>query len=499
MLISPVLAKLRQDGGQGKRLSPKGLSAQVWPPMLQRSKVGCPMFAIAVILLALTALIALAWRGVSLVILAPALAVLAVLAAQGGPVLASYTQVFMQATGGFIIAYFPLFLLGAVFGKLTEATGAAHVMAEAIVRGLGPSRAVLAVVLSCAVLTYGGVSLFVVAFAVWPIAAALFHRADLPHVLIPAAIALGSFTFTMSALPGTPSIQNAIPGPWFGTSTFAAPGLGLVAAAIMAGFGMIWLSWRARRIGPGQAPVVPAVHGRSGTGPSLVLAVAPLVTVLGLNLLLTFVVFPRIDTSYLAQPAYGQTQLAALSGLWSIIAALTLASGLTVALNLRRLSERLSAVLDSGARDALLPIFNTASLVGFGAVIAGLDGFALLRDWVTGLSNDPVLSLAIGTSLLAGLTGSASGGMSIALGTLGAVWADMAAAEGVSPELMHRVTVLATGGLDALPHNGAVITLLGICGLTHRQAYGDIAMVAVVIPVVALCVVVGLGAIFGSF
>jgi len=150
------------------------------------------MSGILVIALALGALIYLAYRGLSLLLLTPALATLAVLASDGGPMLASYTQIFMQATGGFIVQFFPLFLLGAVFGKLMDASGAAQVLADGIIRGLGPGRAILSVILSCALMTYGGVSLFVVAFAVWPIAAHLFREADLPKRLIPATIALGA-------------------------------------------------------------------------------------------------------------------------------------------------------------------------------------------------------------------------------------------------------------------------------------------------------------------
>lgn len=189
------------------------------------------MTSIAGIVLALVLLMALAWRGVSVLLLAPLMALLAVLFSPDTPLLASYTQVFMKALGGFVVAFFPLFLLGAVFGKLMEDSGAARVIAHGIVRWLGSSRAVLAIVLACAVLTYGGVSLFVVAFAVYPIAAALFRQAALPKRLIPGTIALGAFTFTMTALPGTPAIQNAIPMPYFGTTPFAAPGLGLIGGA----------------------------------------------------------------------------------------------------------------------------------------------------------------------------------------------------------------------------------------------------------------------------
>lgn len=205
------------------------------------------MTGIAAIVIALLLLMYLAYRGLSLLILAPALAALVALVSVDTPLLASYTQVFMGSAGGFIIQYFPLFLLGAIFGKLMEDSGSAEVLAGAIVERLGESRAILAVVLSCAVMTYGGVSLFVVAFAVFPIAAALFRKANLPKRLIPGTIALGAFTFTMTALPGTPAIQNAIPMPFFGTSPFAAPGLGIMTGLVMLGLGQAWLTYRARQ------------------------------------------------------------------------------------------------------------------------------------------------------------------------------------------------------------------------------------------------------------
>jgi H+/gluconate symporter-like permease len=160
----------------------------------------------------------------------------------------------------------------------------------------------------------------------------------------------------------------------------------------------------------------------------------------------------------------------------------------------------LKSVLEDGAGASVMPLMNTASQVGFGAVIASLAGFTLIRDAVLGIAPDnPLVSMSIAVNILAGITGSASGGMSIALQTLGATWLEMGRAAGIAPDLLHRVTAIATGGLDALPHNGAVITLLGICGLTHRQSYLDIFVVAVAVPVLALALVVGLGTVFGSF
>ena len=480
------------------------------------------MYGILVVVAALGGLIYLAYRGVTLLILAPGLAMLAVLASLERPLLASYTQIFMVAAGDFIVQYFPVFLLGAIFGKLMEDSGSAEVLANATIRKLGSERAILAVVLSCAAMTYGGVSLFVVAFAVFPIAAAVFRRADLPKRLIPGTIALGAFTFTMTALPGTPAIQNAIPMPYFGTSPFAAPGLGILTALIMFALGQLWLERRARATSegygdhPDTAPLAAtalrdraaaegfdiaeiSAEARPAELPSLMLAAMPLATVIAVNLAFTTLVIPAMDTDYLAAPEYGSVTIDAVRGIWSIIVALVISILVMIAVNRSRL-PRLNTTLDAGAHASLLPIFNTASLVGFGSVIASLSAFALIRDSVVDIGGDnPLISVAVSVSLLAGMTGSASGGMSIALTTLGAVYLETAQAAGISPDLMHRVTAVATGGLDALPHNGAVITLLAICGLTHREAYFDIAVVAVVVPIIALIVLITLGTLLGSF
>jgi H+/gluconate symporter-like permease len=485
------------------------------------------MLSIAGIVVSLAALMVLAYRGLSVLLLAPLAALLAVLFSPGTPLLASYTQVFMPALGGFIVLYFPLFLLGAVFGKLMEASGAARSLAAAIVHRLGAQRAVLAIVAACALLTYGGVSLFVVAFAVYPIAAELFRAADVPKRLIPATIALGAFTFTMTALPGTPAIQNAIPMPYFGTTPFAAPGLGVIGGAVMLALGLLWLGRRARQAqaagegygvtdakagaspldraarehaqgeGYDVAELGPAREG--GDLPHFAVALAPIVLVVLVNYVLAEIVLPRADTAYLAQQMYGATRIEAVRGVWAIIVALAASIVLLIALAWRHLPG-LRDVLDAGATASVAPIFNTASQVGFGAVIASLAGFALIRDAVLGIApGNPLISLAIAVNVLAGITGSASGGMSIALQTLGSTYLEMAQAANIAPELLHRVTAIATGGLDALPHNGAVITLLAICGLTHRQSYLDILVVAVLAPLVSLVVVVALGTLFGSF
>ena len=459
------------------------------------------------IVLSLMLLMYLAYRGISVLILAPLLSLLAAVLSGGAPLLALYTQVFMPALGNYIIQFFPLFLLGAVFGKLMEVSGSARIIAEWIVARVGQGQAALAVVLACGVLTYGGVSLFVVAFAVYPIAASLFARAGNAKRFIPATIALGSFTFTMTALPGTPAIQNAIPAPFFGTDAFAAPGLGLIAAVIMFGGGIAWLNLRIRR-------AADAGHGYGAedeyvdapeieTNLSLravVVAMLPIVVVIVLNLILSRVVLPALDTSYLATDTYGYVTLDDVRGLWAIIASLFVANIVLVAINWRAYDGKLNATLTEGVNGSFLPIFYTASVVGYGTVIATLAAFGAISDAVTGIMPDtPLVSLAIAVNVLAGITGSASGGLSIALEALGDTYVQMARAVDLNPELLHRVAAIASGGFDCLPHNGAVITLLAITGLTHRESYPDLFVVAMLIPVAALIAVIAIGSMFGSF
>lgn len=439
------------------------------------------------IFLSLGLLMYLAYRGINVLILAPILACLATLFAGGLPILATYTQVFMPALGNYLIQFFPLFLLGAIFGKVMADTGSARTIAEWFIEKMGASQAIGAVVLACGVLTYGGVSLFVVAFAVYPIANALFRRSDTPKRLLPAALALGSFTFTMTAFPGTPAIQNAIPMPYFGTTPFAAPIFGTLAGLGMLILGTLWLNRRrAAANGRGEGY---GEHARTDADadtpdenpPSILVAVLPVLAVIVLNALFTYAIIPAMDTDYLSREQYGGASIDDVKGIWAIIASLVVAILLCTALNWQRFKDML-ATFNKGTMGSLLPVFNTASEVGYGAVIASLPAFAVVRDAVLGISPNPLISAAVATNVLAGITGSASGGMSIALETLGDTFMERAQSAGIDPEFMHRVVALSSGGFDALPHNGAVITLLAITGLTHKQSYSDIFVVAVLIP-----------------
>lgn len=476
------------------------------------------------ILLSLGLLMWLAYRGWSVLLVAPATALLAA-AISGQPLLAHWTQTFMGGAARFVAQWFPMFLLGGLFGRLMDDSGSITSIARFLTERLGTRRTILSVVIASAVVTYGGVSVFVAFFVLVPMGQEMFRAADIPRRLLPATIGLGAFTFTMSALPGSPSVNNAIPMPYFGTTTFAAPGLGIIASVIVLAFGLWWLrraEAAARRAGEGYGgppPPVPAVdetlreqataagaddpaevcHSkRAAAGPSFAVAVLPIGVVVVMNFLFSLVILPRLDFSYLGTEAWGGITFASVAGVWSVTLALAAASLTVVVANFRRLPS-VRESLDAGANSVVLPIMTIASLVGFGAVIAALPAFTGVRDAVLATPGGPLISLTVAMNTLAGLTGTASGGMTIALNALGDTYLRLAAEHGIDPALLHRLTTISAGTLDSLPHNGTVLLLLHVSGLTHRESYFDMVMTVIVSVIIALAAVLVLGSVFGSF
>jgi H+/gluconate symporter-like permease len=444
------------------------------------------------IVISLFLLMFMAYRGFSVIFFAPVFALLAAVL-QGLPIMPSYTELFMGKAVGFIKSFFPVFMLGAVFGKVMEDTLLAKGIAHAIITKLGPRHAILSVVLTGAILTYGGVNVFIVIFAVYGLAASVFKEANIPKRLLPGACTLGFFTFTMDAFPGTPQIQNIIPTTFYGTTTFAAPIAGLVGGTLIFICGMLYLEWRRRKAaekGEGYGDHTlnePIATADERILPKWYVAVLPLVFVLTLNYLMSRVV--TWDPAVLEQFTGMKLPLFAPSvknvmGIWALIIAVTGGIVLAVAIGYKNLPKKdgLQKAINVGAIGSLLAIMNTASEVGYGNVIAALPGFKTIATAVMGIhiGGTPLVSEAIGVTTLAGITGSASGGMAIALSLMAKDWLAWANSIGLSPEILHRVASMASGGMDSLPHNGAVITLLAVCGLTHRQSYIDIGAITLI-------------------
>jgi H+/gluconate symporter-like permease len=455
--------------------------------------------AFLIVLAALCFLMFAAYRGYSVILFAPIAALGAVLLTEPSLVAPMFTGLFMDKMVGFLKLYFPVFMLGAVFGKLIELSGFSKSIVAATIGLVGRSRAILSIVLVCALLTYGGVSLFVVVFAVYPFAAELFRASDIPKRLIPGTIALGAFTFTMDSLPGTPQIQNIIPTAFFGTNTWAAPWLGTIGGVFILIVGLSYLDWRRRKAaaageGYGGNLVNEPEPFDAARLPHPLIALLPLVLVGVCNKLFTDWI-PHLygETQSFLPSVVGSAkpvvqEVSKVAAIWAVEGALLVGILCVLVFAWRAVMGRLAAGSQAAVGGALLASMNTASEYGFGAVIAALPGFKLVADALHTIPN-PLVNEAVTVTALAGITGSASGGMSIALGAMADTFIHNANAAGIPMEVLHRVAAMASGGMDTLPHNGAVITLLAVTGLTHRQSYKDIFAITV-IKTLAVAVVI---------
>lgn len=453
--------------------------------------------SVLIALAALGLLMLAAYRGYSVILFAPIAALGAVLLTEPAAVGPAFTGLFMEKMVGFVKLYFPVFLLGAVFGKLIELSGFSRSIVAAAINLLGRRHAIPVIVLVCALLTYGGVSLFVVAFAVYPFAAELFRQSQIPKRLIPATVALGAFSFTMDALPGTPQIQNIIPTSFFGTNAWAAPWLGLIGSLFIIFVGLLYLERQRRKALARNEGYGTELQNEPETPdninlPNPFVAISPLILVGVLNLLFTrwipvwYGSTHQLDLPGLATPV--TTEISKITAIWAVEAALVSGILMVVIFGYRNIQGRLAEGSRTAVGGAILAAMNTASEYGFGAVIAALPGFLVLSNALAAIP-DPLLNEAISITTLAGITGSASGGMSIALAAMSDTFIAAANAANIPLEVIHRVASMASGGMDTLPHNGAVITLLAITGLSHRQAYGGIFAITIIKSLAVLFVI----------
>jgi H+/gluconate symporter-like permease len=426
------------------------------------------------IAIALLILVYGSYKGLSTLWVAPICAIIVAIGS-GQDGFGAYTQSFMEGFASFTQGYLPIFLLGAIFGKMMERTGAAHAVGNAIIKVVGKKRAILAVVLACAIMTYGGISLFVVMFVIYPIAAALFRDANVARQLFPGAFALGSYTFTMTGLPGSPQIQNLIPIKYFGTTPMAAPVLGCIASAILLALGMIWMTYRQRSfekqgIGWTENPNSDATDSGEAAFPKMntILAFLPLITVvIVLNVI-------GMDVIY------------------ALVAGILV--NMICTIKAVKIKDMLSTLSD-GAISSLEPTLLTASVVGFGTVVKLSPSFNVMADTILGIDTNPLIILVIAVNLLAGVCGSASGGMSIALTALGDKFIALSQSSGIPLSVFHRLTSLSSGGLDTLPFEGGVCTILKLSGCTHKESYIDVCMTSLVFPIVTAFISVALASI----
>ena len=452
------------------------------------------------VLLGLALLIVFALRGMNIFI-ASLLAASVVAITNGQAIAQALTVAYSGAMFRFAEMFFLLFLAGAVFGRVMGNSKAAMSLANALTRKLGVDRTLLVLVLASALLTYGGVNVFIVVFTMYPLGLGLLQQANLPKRLFAAAGCLGGGTFTMTAMPGSPSIHNNIPAGILKTSLSAGWGLGLIASGIMLLLGLAYLEYErkkaaARGEGFEPHPLDPLPKpGQNIDMPHWLPASVPLAVVV-----ITILAPQWIMHLLGPAPAEGES-VGAFEGLirfsqaqplfWTSIA---LALGTVVALVLfRKYRERAGMVLSHGAEDAALPLLNTAAVIGFGGVVKATPIFDAFESVIMDSGVNPILSMVVAVNIFAGLVGSASGGLGIFMETLAPHYLQL----GVTPQVLHRLSAIASGGLDSLPHSGAVITFLTVMRLSHKQAYKEIGVVTVVIPLIALAAVTAIAMMRG--
>lgn len=443
------------------------------------------------LLISVALLIVLALRGVD-IILASLICSLLVILTNGLPIAEGMTEYFsFGPLGAFTFAgkFFLLFAAGAIFGRVMGDSHAASSIALALVAKLGAHRALWITVISCALLTYGGVVVFVVIFAVYPLGLRLLQEADIPKRLFCAALALGAGTFTLTALPGTPSIHNVISSVALKTDLFAGGWLGVLGGGLMLCGGMWYLECQRKlaaengeHFEPG--PLDRAIGTAEGEAPSWQLAIMPLA------LVLLTIMAPRIITmSTSPEIMEGSSKFLELLRFANshpiVWPSISLISGTLLAVLLfSTIRPRALSVIGQGTQDSIMPLINTAVVIGFGGVVTHTAGFGSFTRLMLESELPPLISMFTSVSLVSAITGSASGGLQIFMQTMAPAYLEM----GITPDTLHRLATMASGGFDSLPHCGAVVAMLTITGLTHREAYRNVGMVTVVIPVGATLV-----------
>lgn len=407
-------------------------------------------------------------KGWSVYISAPLCAIIIALTSGMGA-LSAITESFLPGTGNYLAQWFGLFMLGALFGKIMETSGAAASIAHSVTKLIGARNACIAVILATSLMTYGGISLFVVVFVMYPFAVSLFQDADLPKRLLPGCIATGAFSYTAMALPGSPQNQNVLPTTYFGTTPTAAPVLGLIVSAYILIVSILYMNWRAKQAKanlehfvPNEKDLAIMEANKNRELPHIAVSLLPLLVVV------CSIIFLK----------------------WNTMVCLLLGIVVSIVLYFGSLKGVFMETVNQGALNSTAAIMNTSLTVGLGAVVKASPAFNIITDAVDKLAQgNGLIYEFISINILAGVTGSASGGLSIALTTL----SERLLATGINPEILHRVASISANGLDSMPWCGAVMTMFAVCGVTHKDSYKDVAVVNIVITMTGAILAILLG------
>lgn len=380
------------------------------------------------------------------------------------------SQFYMGGYAGTYSSYFLLFAFSGLYAKIMDNAGCTTIIGYKMIDWFGKKNVILVSILITAILTYGGVSLFVVIFAVGPIVFMLMKEADLPRSMIPGMIYVGAATFTMTALPGSPQLTNIIPTSYIGTSMTAAPILGIICSIALFVFGFIYIKKEtAKRVAAGENWTFPENYNTKNMEvkdrsllPAAWKAFVPMI------FLIAFII---VGGRFIADA----TLLACI--------AMLLASLIAYILNYDHLkSFSIKKILTDGLGDAIPAIGGLAAVVAFGTVVQNSAAFASIVESVLSLDLSPYLKGIVSTAVISGVTGSSSGGLRVMYQSM----SEFFIASGCNLDILHRLTAIAAGSLDSLPHCSGLFLLLAYTGLSHKEGYVPVFVVSVIIPAVVV-------------
>jgi H+/gluconate symporter-like permease len=420
------------------------------------------------IFISLAVIVVLALRGLGIAVIGPlAAALLAIFSSMG--VLDTLMGPYMKGFVSYASKFFLIFLFASIFGKYMDDSGAAKAIARRLLQSIGhkgPFYVLFSVAMITLLLTLGGVSMFVVIFAVMPIARPLFKKMNIPWHLFIAAFIFGIGSLSMTMIPGSPSIQNIMPTKYLGTTPMAAPLLGIIGSVLIMAMNAWYMNWQLKKAhakGEGYADsasdnIVEETEDTKILPAFLVSLVPPVAVVIALNVI-------KLDP------------------VWALIIGCV-----TAALCFWKNIDSHFVTINGGVTNTAIPIINTCADVGYGMAVAATSGFKIVSDYLMAIPGPPIVALSTATFMMTGITGSASGGLAIVLETLIHKYVAM----GLNPEMLHRVVVMACGVFDAMPHSGATVTALAVSGLTHRQAYRHVWYGHVVATLLVMLIIIPL-------
>ncbi|MFM0899123.1 GntP family permease [Streptococcus suis] len=407
------------------------------------------ILAILGVLLAVVAIIYWTAKNLHVIVAAPLASLIIILTNQMNvlEVMLGQEKSYMTGLAGFLINNFAIFMLGSILARYMEVSGATQTIANSILKLMGkdsPYRGLLAITLIASILTYGGVSIFVVIFTLLPLSRPLFKELNINWALFPIPVFLGAGTYTMTTLPGAPSIQNVIPTKVLGTSLTAAPLISLAASLTLLVFGLLYMAYCLKKsLANGETyseeedEVAVMVADKK---PNLFLSVLPLISLIG--------------TIFL------------LNKLPNVLAIGLLVSILLSALIFYPYLPNQKEILNTAATTAsIVPAFATSSTVAFGTVLTLSAGFAVIQEWIQQIPGSPLISLSVSTALVSGIIGSSSGAVGIASSNFLPAYLEM----GINPELLHRVVVVASAILTVVPQSGVMITFHNLSKLSMKR------------------------------